>query len=221
MTKLARALVGVVVAVVAVVAGFAAAPVANAHADLSFSTPEDGAALDVAPSEVRLTFSEELFNELVEVSILDSTGELVMATEAEQTPPPGTDVIVPWPADLPAGEYAVAYRVVSEDGHPVTGQVSFSYAEVAEPAQPEESVTPVEPVEPVESNDVGDEPSEPATPETVSEETAAASADTDSATEDRTDDPGNSLIGPLLIAGAVIVGIGVIFSVVMLARSRQ
>ena len=192
-------------------------PVSGAagHASLTSTDPVDGSELAVAPEEVTLTFSEELLNELVEVSILDAAGELVMATEAEQTPPPGTDVIVPWPADLPPGQYSVAFRVVSEDGHPVTGQVSFSYADIAEPTT---------------------EPAVDPTPESTQEESAVeqtpdTTAATDSATAtepspelisaDGAGQPSNSLIGPLLIAGAVVIGVGVVISVVMLARSRQ
>ena len=192
-------------------------PVSGAagHASLTSTDPADGSELAVAPAEVTLTFSEELLNELVEVSILDAAGDLVMATEAEQTPPPGTDVIVPWPADLPPGKYSVAFRVVSEDGHPVTGQVSFSYADVAEPTT-EPAVDPTPDSTPEES---------------AVEQTPDATAATDSATAtepspeliaaEGAGQPSNSLIGPLLIAGAVIIGVGVVISVVMLARSRQ
>ena len=31
----------------------------------------------------------------------------------------------PWPADAPAGDYTVTYRITSDDGHPVTGAFSF------------------------------------------------------------------------------------------------
>ena len=107
------------------------APTGSAHADLQVSTPEDGESLEVAPEEIRLTFSEELFEELVEISILDAAGDLYSTIKVEQTPPPGTDVIFPWPPQAPPGEYSIAYRVVSADGHPVTGTVSFSYAATA------------------------------------------------------------------------------------------
>lgn len=194
-----------------------ASSIAHAHADLDFSTPEDGEQLEVAPAEVRLTFNEELFAELVEVSVLDADGNLVMATEAEQTPPPGTDVIFPWPTDLEPGQYSVAYRVVSEDGHPVTGQITFSYTSVPEPTS---KATP----------EVTPEVTAEATTEQTAQETAEPTPSlfaTDDATTDPTPEaiaagePDSSLIGPLLIGAAIVVGIGVVFSIVMLARSRQ
>ena len=203
-----RWLVSIVAAVLLVVM-----PVSGAagHAGLAFSNPEDGATLDVAPEEVVLTFTEELLTDLVEISVLDAQDNPVVVTEVPQTPPPGTDVKVPWPADLPPGEYSVAFRVVSADGHPVTGRVTFSYAqqrEVAEEPAPSNEPVTTEPSS-TEAEVTADETTE-ATPEVTFEEIVPAE-----------DEPGNSLIGPLLIAAAVIVGIGVVVSVVMLARSRQ
>ena len=192
---------------------------ASAHANLVYSTPEDGAVLEMAPEDVRFTFSEELFAELIEVSVLDAEGELVLATEAEQTPPPGTDVIVPWPSDLPPGEYSVAFRVVSADGHPVTGQITFSYDAVADtvdetPAEPTAEPTP----------ELFEETVEPSPEAATSADDAPSSTETEVVIgEDPTTrgEPNSSLIGPLLIAAAVIVGIGVVFSIIMLARQRN
>ena len=203
-----RWLVSIVAAVLLVVM-----PVSGAagHAGLAFSNPEDGATLDVAPEEVVLTFTEELLTDLVEISVLDAQDNPVVVTEVPQTPPPGTDVKVPWPADLPPGDYSVAFRVVSADGHPVTGRVTFSYAqqrEVAEEPAPSNEPVTTEPSS-TEAEVTADETTE-ATPEVTFEEIVPAE-----------DEPGNSLIGPLLIAAAVIVGIGVVVSIVMLARSRQ
>jgi methionine-rich copper-binding protein CopC len=203
-----RWLMSIVAAVLLVVI-----PVSGAagHAGLAFSNPEDGATLDVAPEEVVLTFTEELLSDLVEISVLDSQDNPVVVTEVPQTPPPGTDVKVPWPADLPPGEYSVAFRVVSADGHPVTGRVTFSYGqqrEVAEEPAPSNEPVITEPSS-TEAEVTADETTE-ATPEVTFEEIVPAE-----------DEPGNSLIGPLLIAAAVIVGIGVVVSIVMLARSRQ
>ena len=192
---------------------------ASGHASLLTSSPEDGAVLDVAPEDVRFTFSEELFAELIEVSVLDAAGDLVMATEAEQTPPPGTDVIVPWPSDLPPGEYSVAFRVVSADGHPVTGRITFSYAAVAESAEEPTAEPTTEP-----TPELFEETADPSPEEVTSADDAPSSTETAVVIgEDPTTrgEPNSSIIGPLLIAAAVIVGIGVVFSLIMLARQRN
>ena len=191
-------------AIAAVVLVIVPASGAAGHAGLASSSPEDGAALEIAPDEVVLTFTEELLSDLVEISVLDADDNPVVITEVPQTPPPGTDVKVPWPADLPPGEYSVAFRVVSADGHPVTGRVTFSYAQQS--AIPEEpSASPV-----VDEPSIQPEVTTEETPEVTFEEIVPAEGE-----------PEGSLIGPLLIAGAVIVGVGVIVSLVMLARSRQ
>ena len=221
-----RTLVGVttllrllIAASLAVAGSLTLAVGASGHASLLTSSPEDGAVLDVAPEDVRFTFSEELFAELIEVSVLDAAGDLVMATEAEQTPPPGTDVIVPWPSDLPPGEYSVAFRVVSADGHPVTGRITFSYAAVAESAEEPTAEPTTEP-----TPELVEETANPSPEEATSADDAPSSTETEVVIgEDPTTrgEPNSSIVGPLLIAAAVIVGIGVVFSLIMLARQRN
>ena len=183
------------------------APTASTHADLQVSTPEDGESLEIAPEEIRLTFSEELFEELVEISILDAAGDLYSTIEVEQTPPPGTDVIFPWPTQAPPGEYSIAYRVVSADGHPVTGTISFSYAATApEPSTPEP--TPSDSTPSAES-------STPAPSPTAS--TPSPSSATESSTSSSTD---SSSGAPLVILGVVLL-LGVIATSAIIARARQ
>lgn len=177
----------------AVLLAIVPATAATGHASLVSSNPADGAVLEVAPESVVLTFNEELLSDLVEVSVLDANRELVMVTEAAQSPPPQTDVLIPWPTRLPVGQYSVAYRVVSADGHPVTGLVTFSYDTVPAPVgEPVEAPAPID--------DAATE-----APEWIQEAI----------------DSENSIIGTLLIVAAVIVGIGVVVSIIMLARSRN
>ena len=193
------------------------APTASAHADLQVSTPEDGESLQIAPEEIRLTFSEELFEELVEISILDADGDLYSTIGVEQTPPPGTDVIFPWPTQAPPGEYSIAYRVVSADGHPVTGTISFSYAATApEPSTPEPS-TP----EPAPSDSTPSaESSTPATSPAASSPIASAPSSS-SATESSTSSSTDSLSGtPLVILGVVLL-LGVIATSAIIVRARR
>lgn len=185
----------------------AMAPTASAHADLQVSTPEDGESLEIAPEEIRLTFSEELFEELVEISILDAAGDLYSTIEVEQTPPPGTDVIFPWPTQAPPGEYSIAYRVVSADGHPVTGTISFSYAPTAsEPSA----------LEPTPSD------STPSAESSTPASSAAASAPSappanESSTSSSTDSSSGT---PLVVLGVVLL-LGVIATSAIIARARQ
>ncbi|RZP29100.1 MAG: copper resistance protein CopC [Acidimicrobiales bacterium] len=183
------------------------APTGSAHADLQVSTPEDGESLEVAPEEIRLTFSEELFEELVEISILDAAGDLYSTIGVEQTPPPGTDVIFPWPPQAPPGEYSIAYRVVSADGHPVTGTVSFSYAATApEPSAPEPSSSDSTP---------SAQSSTPASSPTAS--APFASPANESLTSSSTD---SSSVTPFVVIGVVLL-LGVIAASAIIVRARQ
>ena len=180
----------------------AMAPTTSAHADLQVSTPADGESLDIAPEEIRLTFSEELFEELVEISILDAAGDLYSTIEVEQTPPPGTDVIFPWPAQAPPGDYSIAYRVVSADGHPVTGTISFSYAATASKPSP---------------SDTAPQPTPSDSTPSAESSTPAASPATESSTSSSTD----SSSGTTLVVLGVVLLLGVIATSAIIARARQ
>jgi methionine-rich copper-binding protein CopC len=109
---------------------------ASAHADLVNTDPVDGSVLESAPESITLSFNSKVLESMAELAVSNSSGELVggIVTESVQT-----TVTALWPADLPGDTYQVAYRIVSEDGHPITGSFSFSYpdsvseSEVAEP----------------------------------------------------------------------------------------
>lgn len=194
----------------------AMAPTTSAHADLQVSTPADGGSLEIAPDEIRLTFSEELFEELVEISILDAAGDLYSTIEVEQTPPPGTDVIFPWPTQAPPGDYSIAYRVVSADGHPVTGTISFSYAATA--AEPSPSDTAPQPT-PSDSTPSAESSTPAASPAAASPATSAPSPS--SATESSTSSSTDSSSGTTLVVLGVVLLLGVIATSAIIARARQ
>jgi copper transport protein len=103
-----------------------AAP-ASAHASLVAIDPPDGARLDAAPAEVRLTFSERVSADLGGVRVLGPDGAQV---EQGATTVDGTEVAVALQPDLPEGTYVITYRVVSADGHPVRGASVFGVGDV-------------------------------------------------------------------------------------------
>lgn len=96
----------------------------HAHADLTSSNPADGSALDVMPGTIELTFSEELLPDTVEIALTTESAGLLPNLEFTTQ---GNTVVLPWDQTLPGDTYQVAYRVVSNDGHPITGAISFSY----------------------------------------------------------------------------------------------
>lgn len=103
-------------------AGLWAAP-ASAHTTLTSSNPADGATLSAPPASVVLTFDEPLLADTETISINDMDGNVVAS---QQVIPDGSSVSVPWPDALTSGTFQVAYRVVSADGHPVTGAITFT-----------------------------------------------------------------------------------------------
>lgn len=126
----------------AVVLFFPATP-ARAHAQLRSSTPADGASLKTAPKQVVLVFGEELLSGAAATTAKElDTGEKVDLGAPQLA---GDTVRVSWPKDLPGGKYRVAYRVVSADGHPITGAITFSYrkARVAATAVSPAAASPI------------------------------------------------------------------------------
>ena len=112
----ALALVAGAVALLALAAGPAAA-----HATLIGTDPAEGEVLPTAPERVTFTFNEPVSLTSDAVGVFDATGEPVEA-EASGT---GEELVAELP-DLADGTYVVTYRVVSADGHPVAGSLSFS-----------------------------------------------------------------------------------------------
>jgi copper transport protein len=103
---------------------------AAAHAELVKIAPANGAQLTRPPTEVRMTFTESV--NLVDdgIRLVDHVGATV------PTPEPTVDgrtVTWPMPADLPEGHYVVTWRVLSKDGHPVSGAFSFGVGTAAVP----------------------------------------------------------------------------------------
>ncbi len=139
-------------------AGYVGAAVpASAHADLVSTDPVDGAVLQSAPESITLSFNSKILEGMAELAVTNSIGELVTGIIAESAQ---TTTTALWPVDLPGDTYKVAYRIVSEDGHPITGAFSFSYP-VSQTSTPSESAS-VEPE--VSATQTPSEESAPAVP---------------------------------------------------------
>jgi copper resistance protein C len=119
----ARIARGVAVALLAGLALLLGAAPALAHTRLQSSDPADGASLDAAPQRVSLTFNETMTPGFSTVTVIGPDGTAYQTGEA--TADGGTVSIEVLPLG-PAGRYEIGYRVVSADGHPVTGSVAFT-----------------------------------------------------------------------------------------------
>ena len=97
---------------------------ASAHASLTAVEPRDGSVLASQPRRVELRFSESVIAGAV--TLIDASGK----SRDDAAVDAKADVIaVTVPADLPRGTTIVNYRVISQDGHPVAGSVTFSIGE--------------------------------------------------------------------------------------------
>ncbi|MGX1749650.1 copper resistance CopC family protein [Glutamicibacter protophormiae] len=147
-------------AAVAMLAAFGTVGAANAHDYLTGSSPENGASVKSSPKDITMTFSAEL----QQLSGTDST--VVALSQAGKKIPTtastkGTTVTVVPDAELASGEYTLAVRVISSDGHPVEDSISFtvevpasaaasapvSQTAAASPSADEPTVQPVQPVQ--------------------------------------------------------------------------
>lgn len=122
---------------------FVATP-ASAHSELLASSPENGSTVSDV-SEVGLTFGEEIVGEYTTISLTSETGAAVelAALTMDATNTVITARIVSAP--LVDGTYSVGYYIVSIDGHPIEGTLSFvvSGSPAPVPVEPTESAAPV------------------------------------------------------------------------------
>ncbi|MFD5752131.1 copper resistance protein CopC [Streptomyces sp. NPDC127033] len=124
---------GAVLPAVAALLWTGATPAA-AHTELTGATPADGSSVASLPERVRLTFSDPMSRKYAKVSLTGPRGAaLVGEPEVD-----GEDVAVRPAPSSPPGRYRIGYRVVSADGHPVSGVLSFT---VTGPPAAEASVT--------------------------------------------------------------------------------
>jgi hypothetical protein len=123
MNRTPRAIAAMIMAAAAVLS--VAGP-ARAHADLESSSPGDGAELDAAPSLISFTFREQLIPAGNAITLTDTaTGSRLDLGEVEVQ---SNTASVAWPDEAGSGQYRAAYRVVSADGHPIAGSITFTIA---------------------------------------------------------------------------------------------
>jgi methionine-rich copper-binding protein CopC len=146
-----------IVLAAAALATSAMAP-ADAHSRLVSTSPADGAVLSEPPATVSFTFDEDLLPGTDTISVNDDAGNVIATAAVE---PEGATISMPWPAEATSGTFQVAFRVVSGDGHPVTGAISLTLS-----GQPASSGSP--------SSGAGTEATPPATASAAASSPAAS-----------------------------------------------
>ncbi len=122
---------GLVALLHALLLSLGASPAA-AHATLVSTDPAEGEVLAETPDVVTFTFDERVSLTDQGIRVFDAQGEPVSA-DASST---DTVVTADLPDELDDGTYVVTYRVVSADGHPIAGSLTFSIGAPSETVVP-------------------------------------------------------------------------------------
>ncbi len=188
----------------ALTALFAFPVAASAHDELLGSDPAPGSMIEQAPAAVALTFSGLISQEpgATVIEVTDAAGEALVDGS-----PTITDNVVSQPLTPAApGPVTVLWKVVSSDGHPISGELSFTVAEGAAPAP------------------TADASAEPAPDASASPAPSATTSESASATPSPTaaGEPASSTaaIVPWIIVGVVAVAAGGAIVYLLLARAQ-
>ncbi|HSK26006.1 MAG TPA: copper resistance CopC family protein [Jiangellales bacterium] len=191
-----RAVSGLAAAVLAGASLLVGAVPAVAHNSLTGSSPADTSTVTEPLTEVLLEFDQAVRTEFAQMAVLGD----------DQTPYQSGDPVVAGTTvtqavqPLPDGAYTVSYRVVSADGHPITGAISFTAT-----GQAPVAAEPPGPPAPAETETPSAVPTDEATPEPVAAEVesspqAAVSEDEDGGL------PAAALVGIFVAVAAGVAG---------------
>ncbi len=113
---------GLLALLVALTAVTGAAGLAEAHTGLESSTPAQGATVTSLPAPVRLRFEDPVVPGTAAGVLTGPEGRVDLAAPAVR----GTVVTMTLPRMHHAGHVTLAWRVVAEDGHPVSGTLDLT-----------------------------------------------------------------------------------------------
>lgn len=130
---------------------------AHAHDELLGSDPAADAALDTLPAQLTLTFSGEIADDegASVVEVTDAGG----TSRTDGSPTVRDNVLTQPLTGEASGAVTVLWKVVSSDGHPISGEFSFTVDGAPAPAPtetvaptPSDTAAPGETVEPTPSS---------------------------------------------------------------------
>lgn len=108
---------------------FATSPYpAVAHAQMELSTPSRNQVVKTPPRLVWIEFDGNLIDlGIASINRITVTNSKKLRVDIGGTIVGGARITTKIKSGIEPGKYLVAYRVVSEDGHPVEGSYSFTY----------------------------------------------------------------------------------------------
>jgi methionine-rich copper-binding protein CopC len=102
----------------------ALAGTASAHNVLINTSPKAGATVTTGPTQIRFDFDAPVEQGENNITVLGPNGTHWERSETATVV--GNTVSTPVAPLGPAGVYTVSYRIISADGHPVTGDMTFT-----------------------------------------------------------------------------------------------
>jgi methionine-rich copper-binding protein CopC len=97
---------------------------ASAHNVLVGSTPAKGASLATGPTEIRFDFNAPVRNGPNTIIVTSADGS--HWERSQNATVDGNSVFTKVAPLGPAGVYTASYRIISADGHPVSGDITFT-----------------------------------------------------------------------------------------------
>lgn len=175
---------------------------ASAHDQFLSSDPKDGATLDEHPASISLTFSAAPLDTGIEIALVGPDGAVARGRDIQVD---DEVVTAQLPDDLPPGRYDVAWHVVSSDGHPIDGELTYAVKGAPEPSDEstkEAAESTAGPTTAVEVRPAPDDAAEPTTPSEL-----AGSGDG---------------AGPsgLAVTGGIVAAVLVVLGVVVMMRRK-
>ncbi|MDF5758110.1 copper resistance CopC family protein [Spongiactinospora sp. TRM90649] len=122
-----------------------AATATAAHNVLIGSSPKDGARLDAPPETVVLEFDQTVRQGFARITVTGPDGTRPETGEPEVRRSKVTATL--GGADRP-GDYVIGYRVLSSDGHPIAGKITFRLTAAPASAAPASEPAAQPPTEP-------------------------------------------------------------------------
>ncbi|WP_241245876.1 copper resistance CopC family protein [Microbacterium sp. 4R-513] len=200
--RVSAALVAVALSLAATIGAtlLGAAP-ASAHDEFLSADPAADATVESLPAEITLTFSGLISTEegANEIAVTDASGASLVEGEPSVSDTVVTQRLTTGAASA-SGAVTVLWKVVSSDGHPISGEYSFTVTGAPTPtptasSSPTESASPAEPVE---------TPSATATPTTAPTEASSSGA-----------------VWPWVVGGLVVLAVAAALIYLLTSRSRR
>lgn len=183
----------------------ASAVPAEAHDELLSSYPETGSTITGSPDEITLTFSGELLDGMQSavIEVIDPNSQNIAADAPSVVDTSITQHLNP---DPPDGTFIVRWKVVSSDGHPISGEYTYTVQTLT---------TEAATVSPTPGPTLVQE-----TPEPTPSASGATVVDRSDGDGRGTSGGGDLLPIAAVFAGVVVLG-GTLAVVLMVARERR